>query len=188
VSHGGMSLSHILVCLVPTPGHMNPLLAVAQHLSGVGHNVTILTADVFTDKVIAAGLDFIYPLRGSPTTTTVASRISFWISGIFAAWTSQSTISSTHLEIRYPIKTNVSARSWPNDDRSDSRGCTVFGGFSPVAGSQEQPAPNRWLRSRSSANDKCRFWTVLAARYDTGRITAKQGREPPVRGCFPTSH
>jgi MGT family glycosyltransferase len=38
---------------------MNPLLAVAQHLSSVGHNVTILTADVFTDKVIAAGLDFV---------------------------------------------------------------------------------------------------------------------------------
>jgi MGT family glycosyltransferase len=54
-----MSLSHILVCLVPMPGHMNPLLAVAQHLSSVGHNVTILTADVFTDKVIAAGLDFV---------------------------------------------------------------------------------------------------------------------------------
>jgi MGT family glycosyltransferase len=52
-------LSHILVCLVPMPGHMNPLLAVAQHLSSVGHKVTILTADVFTDKVIAAGLDFV---------------------------------------------------------------------------------------------------------------------------------
>ena len=52
-------MSHILVCLVPMPGHMDPLLAVAQHLSGVGHNVTILTADVFTDKVIAAGLDFV---------------------------------------------------------------------------------------------------------------------------------
>jgi len=38
---------------------MNPLLAVAQHLSSVGHNVTILTADVFRDKVIAAGLDFV---------------------------------------------------------------------------------------------------------------------------------
>jgi UDP:flavonoid glycosyltransferase YjiC (YdhE family) len=54
-----MSLSHILVCLVPMPRHMNPLLAIAQHLSSVGHNVTILTADVFTDKVIAAGLDFV---------------------------------------------------------------------------------------------------------------------------------
>jgi MGT family glycosyltransferase len=37
---------------------MNPMLAVAQHLSSAGHNVTILTADVFRDKVIAAGLDF----------------------------------------------------------------------------------------------------------------------------------
>jgi MGT family glycosyltransferase len=38
---------------------MNPMLAVAQHLSSVGHNITILTADVFRDKVIAADLDFV---------------------------------------------------------------------------------------------------------------------------------
>jgi UDP:flavonoid glycosyltransferase YjiC (YdhE family) len=62
-----MSLSHILVCLVPMPGHMNPLLAVAQHLSSVGHNVTILTAGVFTDKVIAASVDF--GRRSQPDTT-----------------------------------------------------------------------------------------------------------------------
>jgi MGT family glycosyltransferase len=56
-------LSHILVCVVPAPGHMNPMLAVAQHLSSAGHNITVLTADVFRDKVIAAGLDFV-PLTG----------------------------------------------------------------------------------------------------------------------------
>jgi UDP:flavonoid glycosyltransferase YjiC (YdhE family) len=38
---------------------MNPPLAVVQHLSSVGHNVTILTANVFRDKVIAAGRDFV---------------------------------------------------------------------------------------------------------------------------------
>jgi hypothetical protein len=41
------------------PGHMNPMLTVAQHLSSAGHNVTILTSNVFRDKVIAAGLDFV---------------------------------------------------------------------------------------------------------------------------------
>jgi hypothetical protein len=39
------------------------MLTVAQHLSSVGHNITVLTADVFRDKVIAAGLDFV-PLTG----------------------------------------------------------------------------------------------------------------------------
>jgi MGT family glycosyltransferase len=38
---------------------MNPMLAVAEHLSSAGHNITILTADVFRDRVIAAGLDFV---------------------------------------------------------------------------------------------------------------------------------
>jgi MGT family glycosyltransferase len=58
-----MSLSHILVCVVPLPGHVNPMLAAAQHLSSVGHNITVLTTDVFRDRVIAAGLDF-EPLTG----------------------------------------------------------------------------------------------------------------------------
>src|SRR5258707_3481981 len=54
-----MFLSHFLVCLVPFPEHMTPMLAVPHHLSSAGHNITILTAGVFRDKVIAAGLDFV---------------------------------------------------------------------------------------------------------------------------------
>ena len=56
-------MSHILACVVPAPGHISPMLAVAQHLNSTGHSVTILTGDVFKDKVIAAGLDFV-PLTG----------------------------------------------------------------------------------------------------------------------------
>src|SRR5258705_5806797 len=52
-------MSHILVCINPAPGHINPLLAVAQHLSGAGHHVTVLTGDVFKDKIVAARLDFV---------------------------------------------------------------------------------------------------------------------------------
>jgi MGT family glycosyltransferase len=52
-------LSHILFCVVPLPGHIDPMLAVAQHLSSAGHNITVLTADIFRDKVIAAGLEFV---------------------------------------------------------------------------------------------------------------------------------
>jgi hypothetical protein len=183
-----MSLSHILVCLVPTPGHMNPLLAVAQHLSSVGHNVTILTADVFRDKVIAAGLDFV-------SLTGIANYDYRRLEDFFPDKRNLRGMDLTIHYFKHAFGNTIPDHDqmYPPDhgrktDRSDSRGCTVFGGFSPVAGSQEQPAPNRWLRSRSSANDKCRFWTALAARYDTGRITPKRGREPLVRGCFPTSH
>ena len=35
------------------------MLAVTQHLKSAGHDVTILTGDVFKDKVIDAGLDFV---------------------------------------------------------------------------------------------------------------------------------
>jgi MGT family glycosyltransferase len=59
VSVGEDLLSHILVCINPAPGHINPMLAVAQHLSGAGHHVTVLTGDVFKDKIVAAGLDFV---------------------------------------------------------------------------------------------------------------------------------
>jgi hypothetical protein len=38
---------------------MNPMLAVAHHLSSAGHDITILTADVFKDRVIADGLNFV---------------------------------------------------------------------------------------------------------------------------------
>jgi hypothetical protein len=39
------------------------MLAVAQHLNSAGHDVTILTSDVFKNKVIADGLDFV-PVTG----------------------------------------------------------------------------------------------------------------------------
>src|SRR5258708_28159092 len=52
-------MSHILVCITPAPGHINPMLAVAQHLSGAGHHVTVLTGDGFKDKIVAPGLDFV---------------------------------------------------------------------------------------------------------------------------------
>ena len=56
-------MSHILACVLPAPGHINPMLAIAQHLNRVGHSVTVLTGDVFRDKVISAGLDFV-PVTG----------------------------------------------------------------------------------------------------------------------------
>jgi hypothetical protein len=49
-------LSHLLVCAVPNPGHVGPMLSAAQHLQSVGHRVTFYTADTFSDKVKSTGV------------------------------------------------------------------------------------------------------------------------------------
>jgi UDP:flavonoid glycosyltransferase YjiC (YdhE family) len=114
VSVGEDLLSHILVCINPAPGHINPMLTVSQHLSGAGHHVTVLTGDVFKDKIVAAGLDFV-AVTGIANFDYRRKKISFRIKRISEAWTSWSTISRTYLEIRYQIKTDASVRSWPRD-------------------------------------------------------------------------
>ena len=57
------SISHILVCAKPAPGHVNPMLAIASSLASRGYDNTITTSDVLKSKVEAAGLRFI-PLQG----------------------------------------------------------------------------------------------------------------------------
>jgi MGT family glycosyltransferase len=52
-------MSHILVCSVPNPGHIRPMLSVAHYLANVGHRVTFHTAEAFREPVEAAGLRFI---------------------------------------------------------------------------------------------------------------------------------
>ena len=54
-----IQLSHILVCAVPNPGHVGPMLAIAQHLTSVGHNVTFNTSEYFRNKVESAGVRFV---------------------------------------------------------------------------------------------------------------------------------
>jgi MGT family glycosyltransferase len=56
-------VSNIVVCVTPTPGHVNPLLLIAKHLKSHGHSVLFQTADVFQPQVEAAGLQFT-PLEG----------------------------------------------------------------------------------------------------------------------------
>ena len=56
-------LSHILVCAVPNPGHVGPMLAAAQHLKAVGHHVTFNSSSNFRDKVESAGIRFV-PMTG----------------------------------------------------------------------------------------------------------------------------
>jgi MGT family glycosyltransferase len=52
-------LSHILVCAVQNPGHVGPMLAAAQHLKSVGHNVTFNTSENFRGKVESTGIRFV---------------------------------------------------------------------------------------------------------------------------------
>lgn len=58
-----ISLAHILVCALPNPGHVSPMFAVAQHLKGMGHDVTLHTAELFRNKVESGGIRFV-PLAG----------------------------------------------------------------------------------------------------------------------------
>ena len=52
-------MSHILVCAVPNPGHVGPMLAAAQHLKSVGHSVTFNTSENFRNQVESAGVGFV---------------------------------------------------------------------------------------------------------------------------------
>jgi MGT family glycosyltransferase len=52
-------LSHILVCAVPNPGHVGPMLAAAQHLKSAGHSVTFNTSENFRGKVESTGIRFV---------------------------------------------------------------------------------------------------------------------------------
>jgi MGT family glycosyltransferase len=52
-------LSHILVCAVPMPGHVEPMLAVAQHLRSLSHNITFNTSEYFRGRVESTGIRFV---------------------------------------------------------------------------------------------------------------------------------
>jgi MGT family glycosyltransferase len=56
-------MSRILLSVTPAPGHVNPLILIAEHLSKRGHHVLFNTAEIFREKVEAAGLNFV-PFRG----------------------------------------------------------------------------------------------------------------------------
>jgi hypothetical protein len=57
--HLEIPLSHILVCAVPNPGHVGPMLAVAQHLQSIGHDLTFNTSENFRGKVEPSGVRFV---------------------------------------------------------------------------------------------------------------------------------
>ena len=51
-------MSHILVCAVPNPGHVGPMLSVAMHLKEIGHDITFNTSEYFRGQVESAGIRF----------------------------------------------------------------------------------------------------------------------------------
>lgn len=56
-------MANIVVAATPVPGHFNPMLVVARHLSAIGHSITFLTGSIFREQVVASGLRFV-PLSG----------------------------------------------------------------------------------------------------------------------------
>jgi MGT family glycosyltransferase len=53
-----ISLSNILICAFPNPGHVTPMLSVGLHLAGLGHTVTFHTGEIFRSQVETARLCF----------------------------------------------------------------------------------------------------------------------------------
>jgi UDP:flavonoid glycosyltransferase YjiC (YdhE family) len=52
-------MAQLLVCAVPNPGHVNPMLTVSHHLSAAGHTIVFYTAETFRSKVEACGFEFV---------------------------------------------------------------------------------------------------------------------------------
>lgn len=56
-------MSRILVAVTPLPGHVTPLIAMAEHLKECGHHVIFNCSDVYRERAESAGLEFV-PLLG----------------------------------------------------------------------------------------------------------------------------
>jgi MGT family glycosyltransferase len=52
-------MANILVASTPAPGHVNPMLSVARHLSSLGHSITFLSGRLFRDQAVALGFRFV---------------------------------------------------------------------------------------------------------------------------------
>lgn len=51
-------MSRFLLAANPIHGHVGPIVQVARHLTGLGHEVTVLTGTRFRDQVASTGADF----------------------------------------------------------------------------------------------------------------------------------
>jgi UDP:flavonoid glycosyltransferase YjiC (YdhE family) len=56
-------MANILIAASPAPGHVNPMLFVAQHLSSLGHSITFLSGMLFRDQAVALVFDLFLSLE-----------------------------------------------------------------------------------------------------------------------------
>jgi len=56
-------MANILVASTPAPGHVNPMLSVARHLSSLGHSIIFLSGKLFHDQAVTLGFQFV-PFTG----------------------------------------------------------------------------------------------------------------------------
>ena len=52
------SMAQLLVCAVPNPGHVFPMMTVSRHLVAAGHKIIFYTAEIFRSKIEACGFEF----------------------------------------------------------------------------------------------------------------------------------
>lgn len=51
-------MKHIVIASTPVPGHFNPMMAIAEHLASQDYRITVLTGEIYRDRVLSAGLQF----------------------------------------------------------------------------------------------------------------------------------
>ena len=64
-------MAQLLVCAVPNPGHVFPMMTVSRHLRAAGHKIIFYTAEIFRSKVESCGSSFV-SLPGKANKTTFA--------------------------------------------------------------------------------------------------------------------
>jgi UDP:flavonoid glycosyltransferase YjiC (YdhE family) len=69
-------MANILVAATPAPGHVNPMLSVARHLSSLGHSITFLSGRLFRDQAVALGFQFV-PFSGAADFVSIPASIPF---------------------------------------------------------------------------------------------------------------
>jgi|SRR6516162_5547284 len=52
-------MAQLLVCAVPNPGHVFPMMTVSRHLRAAGHKIIFYTAEIFRSKVESCGSSFV---------------------------------------------------------------------------------------------------------------------------------
>jgi len=52
-------MANILIAATPAPGHVNPMLILAEHLASLGHSICFLSGSRFRARAESMGLEFV---------------------------------------------------------------------------------------------------------------------------------